>query len=712
LKKSPIKPTYNGSARESSFAKLACSRIALDRRSEILSVWDGEEKFRRAFESTGMGMLMLDLGGNIRWVNQAFCELLGYSEAEILDKSFADLTHVEDVKLGIDRYEQFLAGDASSAELEKRYLHKDGSLIWVQLHSSVVAGDQPDQTQFICHVQDISERKRMEEELQRSHHDLESRVAERTQSLSHEVSERMKAELSLREREIKLRQNEDWTAFALARAKIGAWEWNVRDDKHIWDNQVRENFGIKASDAEGSREEEFFEAIHPDDLDKVMAANQQALGEAEDYNVDFRVIWPDGSVHWLNSRANIIVGDDGKPTRMVGACADISQRKRLEAHAASVQANFLDAIDGLQVSFSLWGPDGALIHANGRYRELAVSASIDLIPGVTYGEFLGRIYDVNVMDQSQMSREQWIQSRLADAGSDSSQYENLQPDGRWIDTRKQKLPDGSVMTINFDITDAKLREQVLDEARIAAETANRTKSEFLANMSHELRTPLNAVIGYSDALKNQIFGPLANPQQADYVDSILTSGNLLLSLIQDVLDVSAIEAGKLDLQSEEFSLESCFPSITNMVSLRAAQRQVSIIDTIDASLPDIFADQRRVKQIFANLLSNAVNFTEADGEVTLAAEATEDGELAVTVADNGIGMRQSDLETALDTFGRIRNSGAKTEEEGSGLGLPLVKGLIELHGGRLEMESRVGVGTTARVVFPKDRVCGGRNPAV
>jgi len=657
-------------------------------------------------------MLMLDLGGNIRWVNQAFCELLGYSEAEILDKSFADLTHVEDVKLGIDRYEQFLAGDASSAELEKRYVHKDGSLIWVQLHSSVVAGDQPDQTQFICHVQDISERKRMEEELQRSHHDLESRVAERTQSLSHEVSERMKAELSLREREIKLRQNEDWTAFALARAKIGAWEWNVRDDKHIWDNQVRENFGIKASDAEGSREEEFFEAIHPDDLDKVMAANQQALGEAEDYNVDFRVIWPDGSVHWLNSRANIIVGDDGKPTRMVGACADITQRKRLEAHAASVQANFLDAIDGLQVSFSLWGPDGALIHANGRYRELAVSASIDLIPGVTYGEFLGRIYDVNVMDQSQMSREQWIQSRLADAGSDSSQYENLQPDGRWIDTRKQKLPDGSVMTINFDITDAKLREQVLDEARIAAETANRTKSEFLANMSHELRTPLNAVIGYSDALKNQIFGPLANPQQADYVDSILTSGNLLLSLIQDVLDVSAIEAGKLDLQSEEFSLESCFPSITNMVSLRAAQRQVSIIDTIDASLPDIFADQRRVKQIFANLLSNAVNFTEADGEVTLAAEATEDGELAVTVADNGIGMRQSDLETALDTFGRIRNSGAKTEEEGSGLGLPLVKGLIELHGGRLEMESRVGVGTTARVVFPKDRVCGGRNPAV
>jgi len=659
-----------------------------------------------------MGMLMLDLGGNIRWVNQAFCELLGYSEAEILDKSFADLTHVEDVKLGIDRYEQFLAGDASSAELEKRYVHKDGSLIWVQLHSSVVAGDQPDQTQFICHVQDISERKRMEEELQRSHHDLESRVAERTQSLSHEVSERMKAELSLREREIKLRQNEDWTAFALARAKIGAWEWNVRDDKHIWDNQVRENFGIKASDAEDSREEEFFEANHPDDLDKVMAANQQALGEAEDYNVDFRVIWPDGSVHWLNSRANIIVGDDGKPTRMVGACADISQRKRLEAHAASVQANFLDAIDGLQVSFSLWGPDGALIHANGRYRELAVSASIDLIPGVTYGEFLGRIYDVNVMDQSQMSREQWIQSRLADAGSDSSQYENLQPDGRWIDTRKQKLPDGSVMTINFDITDAKLREQVLDEARIAAETANRTKSEFLANMSHELRTPLNAVIGYSDALKNQIFGPLANPQQADYVDSILTSGNLLLSLIQDVLDVSAIEAGKLDLQSEEFSLESCFPSITNMVSLRAAQRQVSIIDTIDASLPDIFADQRRVKQIFANLLSNAVNFTEADGEVTLAAEATEDGELAVTVADNGIGMRQSDLETALDTFGRIRNSGAKTEEEGSGLGLPLVKGLIELHGGRLEMESRVGVGTTARVVFPKDRVCGGRNPAV
>jgi PAS domain S-box-containing protein len=679
----------------------------LDRRTEVQSVWDGDEKLRKAFESADVAMVTLDLHGNFRWVNKAFCDLLGYSEDEILGKSFADHTYNEDVKLGLNRLERFMAGEVSSVNFEKRYVHKDGSLIWVQLHSSVVSAQETDQTQFICHIYDISDRKRMEEELRQSRQELESRVKERTQSLQYEISERMKVELSLRDRELKLRENEDWTAFALAQAKIGAWEWDLQDDRHIWDDQVRINFGLEPEIAKFSQSDEFTNGVHPDDMDKVIAANQGASQEGIEYDVEYRVIWPDGSVHWLNSRANTILDDAGQPLRLVGVCTDITQRKSLEAQAASAQQIFFEAIDGLQISFSMWGPDGRLIHANRNFVELTGDVGPSLVPGVTYEEFLGQTYDFNVAGKSSYNREKWVGYRLIELEQKESQYENQQPDGRWIDTRKLKLPDGSVMTIIFDITDAKLREQILDEARIEAETANRTKSEFLANMSHELRTPLNAVIGYSDALRNQIFGPLANPEQADYVDSILASGNLLLSLIQDVLDVSAIEAGKLDLQPEEFSLESCFPSITNMVSLRAAQRRVSIIDTIDAALPNILADQRRIKQIFANLLSNAVNFTEADGEVTLAAEVTEDGELAVTVADNGIGMRQRDLETALDTFGRIRNSSAKTEEEGSGLGLPLVKGLIELHGGRLEMESAVGVGTTARVVLPKNRVCGG-----
>jgi PAS domain-containing protein len=170
------------------------------------------------------------------------------------------------------------------------------------MHSSVVAAANKDQTQFICHVYDISDRKRIEEELRHSHRELESRVKKRSQSLQHEISVRMKVELSLRDREIKLRENEDWTAFALGRAKIGAWEWNVRDDRHIWDNQVRESFGLKPEDIKGSREEDFIRAIHPDDLDAVVAANTKSIEEGADYDVDFRVIWPDGSTHWLNSR--------------------------------------------------------------------------------------------------------------------------------------------------------------------------------------------------------------------------------------------------------------------------------------------------------------------------------------------------------------------------------------------------------------------------
>jgi two-component system cell cycle sensor histidine kinase PleC len=383
----------------------------------------------------------------------------------------------------------------------------------------------------------------------------------------------------------------------------------------------------------------------------------------------------------------------------------------LEDQAASVQKLIFNAFDEFQISFNLWGPDGCLIHANNKYRELIGKAADLLSPGMTYEIFLGHIYDANVVDKSNVNREQWVEQRLTEADAKGSQHTNLRPDGVWIETRKMKLPDGSTLAINFDITDSKLREEVLDRARIEAETANRTKSEILANMSHELRTPMNAVIGYSDAPKNQIFGPLANPRQADYVESILISGHHLLSLIQDVLDVSAIEAGKLDLHVEEFPLASCFQSIIGMVSLRADQKNISIIDTTGTPLPNILADQRRVKQIFANLLSNAVNFTGTGGRVTLSAAITKAGEMAVTVTDNGIGIHQDDLQTALDTFGRIKSSGAKSEDEGTGLGLPLVKGLIEVQGGRLEIESQVGVGTTARVVFPRDRVCRAKIPA-
>ena len=298
----------------------------------------------------------------------------------------------------------------------------------------------------------------------------------------------------------------------------------------------------------------------------------------------------------------------------------------------------------------------------------------------------------------------WVSERLKEINGNLLPTDFQTINGSWLRIVRQKLLDGCTISIHFDITELKNTEKALQRAKEQAELASRSKSEFLANISHELRTPLNAVIGYSDALKREIFGRLANEKQVDYLESIHASGNHLLSLIEDILDVSAIEAGKLELISEKIGLSSILAAVATMVGIRADTGGVSIINSVGPSLPKIYADQRRVKQIITNLLSNAVKFTPPGGTVTITGEITNMGELAIAITDTGVGMSQMDIKLALETFGRVNSSKQNLGVEGTGLGLPLVKGLIEMHGGRLEIESEVNVGTTGRIVFPKDRV--------
>lgn len=253
-----------------------------------------------------------------------------------------------------------------------------------------------------------------------------------------------------------------------------------------------------------------------------------------------------------------------------------------------------------------------------------------------------------------------------------------------------------------DITNRKSVEANLRDATERAEDANRTKSELMANMSHELRTPLNAIIGFSDTMLNAVFGEIGNARYAEYTRDIHDSGIHLLDLINDILDVSAIEAGKLDLRSEPLETEQLLAACIKLVKHRADNGGIAIERHIEKNIPNFLGDGRRVKQVLLNLLSNAVKFTPENGKVKVSICTAMGGGIQFMVEDTGIGMDEDGIKTALTQFGQVDSNLAR-KYEGTGLGLPLTKSLIEAHGGTLDIRSRLGFGTTAVASFPPER---------
>ena len=263
------------------------------------------------------------------------------------------------------------------------------------------------------------------------------------------------------------------------------------------------------------------------------------------------------------------------------------------------------------------------------------------------------------------------------------------------------LTDG----FNEMLTQIQARNTELQIARKDAESANYAKTKFLATMSHELRTPLNAIIGFSEVIKDQSFGPVGNTQYCEYAHDIHDSGRHLLALINDILDLSKVESGAEELYEEEFEVPDLVRSVARLVRERAMKGGIALELDIRDDLPLLHADERKFKQVLVNLLANAIKFTEPGGVITFKAWCRADSGFVFQVIDTGSGIAPEDIPKALSQFGQIDNDHNR-QHEGTGLGLPLSKSLVELHGGSFDLQSKVGVGTTITMRLPARRIGG------
>jgi cell cycle sensor histidine kinase DivJ len=266
---------------------------------------------------------------------------------------------------------------------------------------------------------------------------------------------------------------------------------------------------------------------------------------------------------------------------------------------------------------------------------------------------------------------------------------------RAVDTARDRP---GIVAVTRDISDRKAQEAEILRTRDEAESASRAKTQFLANMSHELRTPLNAVIGFSEILNRELFGAIGEARYREYARLIHESGEHLLNVVNDILDMSKIEAGKFNIVKEPFDVAPLLKSCCDLMRHTAEQRSLSLIMDVASGIPELPADKRACKQMLINLISNAIKFTDPGGWVRVSARRAGET-VEFSVADNGIGIAEADLPRLGNPFVQANNSYDRSYE-GAGLGLSVVKGLARLHGGRLELKSSLGEGTSATIVLP------------
>lgn len=373
------------------------------------------------------------------------------------------------------------------------------------------------------------------------------------------------------------------------------------------------------------------------------------------------------------------------------------ERAQLRDALTLSEQRLRDAIDQMPAALSMFDANDRLVVWNGRASALTPGHEHLWREGTASEALLWAAFQAKVIDLGE-DPATWIENRKRRHHAPEGPEDVHLADGRWLRVIESRTRDGGFLTIHVDVTEIKRNEAELMIAKEQAELASRAKSQFLALMSHELRTPLNAILGFAEVIRDQVFGSTGDPRYADYAADIHSSGEHLLSVINDILDLSKIEAGRMELSREKINIAYAVNTTLRLMDGRAKEAGIHLEADIAPDLPALFADARAFRQMLFNLLSNAVKFTPAGGRVTVSARLVN-GTVVLSVADTGIGIAKEDMSAVLQPFGQVGDV-LDRRDQGTGLGVPIVKSLIELHGGWFNIESELGVGTVIHLHFP------------
>ncbi len=496
--------------------------------------------------------------------------------------------------------------------------------------------------------------------------------------LARSVGEQLGRLFERRKADLALRQSEERLRLALWGGCMGTWEWRMDTGQVIWSPELEEIHGREPGTFEGTLEAMQRE-VHPDDRGRVTAAIEQVLSEGGEYRVEYRVIRSDGSIQWLEGRGAVHTEPDGQSRRLVGVCMNITERKQFEEESVRLAA-IVQSSDDAILSKSL---DGTILSWN---------RGAERIYGYRAEEAIGRPVSFLVppdrLDEFPAIMERITRGECIEHCETVRQRKDGQCIDIWLSISPIKDSQGTVIgaaAVARDITERKKAEREMREAREAAERANRMQSQFLANMSHELRTPMNSILGMlqlalSDELRSEMRG---------WLNTAKSSADSLLVLLNDLLDVSKIDAGKLTIESEPFRLRESLDDAIRSLAPRAFEKGLELVCDVEPEVPDeVIGDVFRLRQVLTNLITNAVKFTDR-GEVAVTVEREDDAGVPLiqfAVSDTGTGISAEDLNRIFEPFIQS-DATAEQHQGGAGLGLAICRELVQRMGGKLNVTS-------------------------